>query len=291
VALGGSQAFTANPASGYELAGWTVDGSAATATSTLADGTIVTVSGPTLTFSSVQGSHTVGATFSGITRIVQAQNASGAPGASVVVPVTIVASGVENGVSGTLTFDPTVLTYSSATLGSGATGATYNVNTDDTGSGSVGFVLALPVKPATTFASGTQQILNVTFTIASGTVATNTPIGWSSQPALEQVVDVNANVLPAIFTGGTVTMVTGYEGDVLNHGAVDLADWVKVGRFAVGLDTPPTSGLQYQEADCAPRGTCGSGNPVDLADWVQTGRYAVGLDPLTPVGGPTSCGG
>jgi len=80
---------------------------------------------------------------------------------------------------------------------------------------------------------------------------------------------------------------TAYEADVLGAGKVTLADWVKVGRFAAGLDPQPT-GLQYQEADCAPRSTLGSGKAIGLADWVEAGRYAAGLDALTPVGGPSA---
>jgi hypothetical protein len=202
-----------------------------------------------------------------------------------VVPITIDASGVENTVGGSLTFDPTVLTYSSAALGPNATGAALNLNTTQTSTGSLGFGLALP--SGTTLAAGTDQILTLTFSIASGTTQTSTAIGWSSTPVAEEVVDASANNLSATFTGGTVTLGAWYEGDVLNHGKVDLSDWVKVGRYAVGLDPQPTS-MAYECADCAPRSTLGSGKPIDLADWVETGRYAVGLDPITPAGGPSA---
>jgi hypothetical protein len=74
-------------------------------------------------------------------------------------------------------------------------------------------------------------------------------------------------------------MTVAYLGDVLGAGKVTLADWVKIGRYAAGLDPQPT-GLQYQEADCASGSV---GKPINLADWVQAGRYAAGLDPLKPV--------
>jgi alpha-N-arabinofuranosidase len=60
----GSQSFTESPSSIYVFGGWSVDGISVTGTSTLGDGTIVTVSGSTVMFSNVQGSHALSATFS-----------------------------------------------------------------------------------------------------------------------------------------------------------------------------------------------------------------------------------
>ena len=69
------------------------------------------------------------------------------------------------------------------------------------------------------------------------------------------------------------------------NGAVDLVDYVQLGRFAAGLDQV-TAGSEFQKADCAPRSTLGNGS-VGLDDYVQAGRYAAGLDPATAAGGPT----
>ncbi|MFN0087469.1 MAG: BACON domain-containing protein [Blastocatellia bacterium] len=80
-----------------------------------------------------------------------------------------------------------------------------------------------------------------------------------------------------------------YEADVAPRpnggGTLMVTDWVQVGRFSVGLDTP-AAGSEAQRADCAPRETLGDGR-VTLADWVQAGRYTAGLDPVTVAGGPT----
>jgi len=91
----------------------------------------------------------------------------------------------------------------------------------------------------------------------------------------------------------TVTLTiapTGYEADVAprsdGDGQVTMTDWVQIGRYAVGMDTPGSPG-EFLRADCAPRNTLGDGK-LTVADWVQAGRYAVGLDPLSPAGGPTS---
>ena len=67
VSYGGSKAFTEIPALPVMfLRGWIVDSSAAVGSFALPDGTIVTITGSTLTFSNVQGSHTVSATFSSV---------------------------------------------------------------------------------------------------------------------------------------------------------------------------------------------------------------------------------
>ncbi|HSE20029.1 MAG TPA: hypothetical protein VLB68_00170, partial [Pyrinomonadaceae bacterium] len=87
----------------------------------------------------------------------------------------------------------------------------------------------------------------------------------------------------------------GFEGDVSprpngnNTGSVSISDWVQVGRFAAGLDTP-AAGSEFQRADCAPRTTLGNGS-ISISDWVQAGRYAAGLDPVPGAGGPTAPGG
>jgi uncharacterized protein (TIGR03437 family) len=71
----------------------------------------------------------------------------------------------------------------------------------------------------------------------------------------------------------------------IGDGVVSIIDWVRVGRFATGLDTP-SPGIEFQRADCAPRDKKGDGE-VTIIDWVQAGRYATGLDPVAPAGGPT----
>jgi hypothetical protein len=81
-----------------------------------------------------------------------------------------------------------------------------------------------------------------------------------------------------------------YEADVASrnsgNGLLTIADWVQVGRFVAGLDTPANSG-EFQRADCAPRSAFGDGR-LSLVDWIQAGRYVAGLDPVVPAGGPSS---
>lgn len=82
----------------------------------------------------------------------------------------------------------------------------------------------------------------------------------------------------------------GYEADVAprptGDGTVTLTDWIQVGRFAAGLDTPESPD-EFKRTDCAPKETLGDGR-ISLLDWVQAGRYAAGLDALALAGGPST---
>jgi uncharacterized protein (TIGR03437 family) len=114
-----------------------------------------------------------------------------------------------------------------------------------------------------------------------------------SDLAAEGMIDVTIfNPTPA---GGAsnavkfaVNLLTGYEADLAprpqGDNKVSIPDWVLVGRFASGLDSPLDSS-EFQRADCAPLSTFGDGR-ITIADWVQAGRFAVKLDPLTPAQGP-----
>jgi hypothetical protein len=137
-------------------------------------------------------------------REVRAVNASGNPGGTVAVPVEFVAQGNENALAFSLTFDPATLSNPQAALGSGAGSATLITNPNQVAQGRLGVIVSLPTGQM--FTAGTKQILVVTFTIASGTTANSTPVGFGDQPTRREVSDPNANVLPATFTPGVVTI-------------------------------------------------------------------------------------
>ena len=110
-----------------------------------------------------------------------------------------------------------------------------------------------------------------------------------------QLADLFFNALSATYTDGLVTIagITNYEGDVFprpnGDGRLTLSDWLEEGRFVAQLDTP-SSPLEFQRADCAPRSSLGDG-ALTVIDWVQAGRYALGWDPPTLPGGPTAPSG
>ena len=80
----------------------------------------------------------------------------------------------------------------------------------------------------------------------------------------------------------------GWEADVAprpeGDGSLLVNDWVQVGRFVAGLDTPE-SASEFQRADCAPLESFGDAQ-IMVNDWIQAGRYVAGLDPPEPQAGP-----
>ena len=210
-------------------------------------------------------------------------------GGTATVPVELLANGNENALGFSLTFDPTILTFDSVTLGNGATGGLLISNTNQVNNGKLGLAVALSANAS--FAAGTQQVVRVNFAVAPVSNATVTAVSFGDQPIVRQVSDRQANVLPATYTNGSVFIAAvGFEGDVSprpnGDKAVAITDWVQAGRFVARLDTT-SSADEFQRADSAPRSTLGDG-ALTITDWVQAGRYAAGLDPLTPIGGPTS---
>jgi hypothetical protein len=223
-------------------------------------------------------------------RVVRTGQAGGSLGGQVSVPIELLAQGDENALGFSLTFDPAVLGNPQAALGSDASGATLNANTSQVGSGRLGLALSLPFGQK--FSAGARQIVVVNFTIASGASASFTPIGFGDQPIAREISDVSARALQASYAPGAVTLTSGFEGDVAprpnGNGAVTITDWVQIGRFVAGQDTP--SGGEFQRADTAPRESRGNGS-LTITDWVQAGRYAAGLDAPAPAGGPASPSG
>jgi hypothetical protein len=223
-----------------------------------------------------------------LVRVLSVPASGGTP---VTVPILLTANGNENALSFSLNFPTSLLSYSSATVGSNSSGALMFVNASQAASGKIGVALSLPT--ASNFSAGTQEIVEVTFNAAPVSHATQAPLTFGDLPTTRQVSDAEANVLPASYSGGTVSIAAvQFEADVSprpnGDGAVSVTDWVLVGRFVAGLDYP-TNNNEFQRADCAPRSTQGDGN-LSVSDWVQAGRYAAGLDPLEVAGGPTAPG-
>ncbi len=214
--------------------------------------------------------------------------ASGVSAVNVVVPIHMTVSTNENALGFSLLYDPAVLSYDSAALGSGSAGGSLLPNTSQTSIGKLGLAVALPF--GVSYAPGTQEVVKVTFLARPITAPTMTLVNFGDQPTPRELVNVQATVLPATYSGAGIQITPGtYEADVAprpngDHN-VSIADWVQVGRFVAGLDQVTSPG-EFLRADCAPRSNRGNGK-LTVTDWVQAGRYAAGLDPITLVGGPT----
>ena len=234
-------------------------------------------------------------TVGGLARAVRIVNTNGSPGKLVSLVIELISQGNENAIGLSLDFAPADLAYRSAGLAGGLSGGQLLLQTNQLNLGRLGLTLAL--SPGQVFQAGTQQVFMVNFEINGNTTNSSTPLVFGNQPVLREVDDVAANSLAATYADGSIAITLGSEADVSprpgGNGMITLADWVQVGRFYVGLDTPSTGpGGEFQRADCAPRTNqlgqfvLGDGK-IGLADWVQAGRYYIGLDPLTPIGGPT----
>jgi hypothetical protein len=132
-------------------------------------------------------------------REVRVSSATAVHGLTVTVPVILESLGDENALGFSVTFDPTVFQYYSASKGSAAGSATLNVNPNQ--AGKVGMTLALPT--GSMFAAGSREVARVTFT-AIAPVSSNAPIGLGDQPVLRAISDVGAGELSAIYTAGSV---------------------------------------------------------------------------------------
>jgi hypothetical protein len=223
-------------------------------------------------------------------RVIRAVNTFASPGGTADVAVELVSQGDENALGFSLVFDPAILSNPQARLGRDAASASLNLNTSQQNLGRLGILLSLTTGQM--FSAGTRELVVVNFAVTPATAAVSTPIDFGDQPISREVSDINAASLPVNWTAGTITFTRGFEADVSprptgnNNGTVTIADWVQLGRFSAGLETPRTDVNEFQRADCAPK-PCGDGR-VSVSDWVQAGLYAAGLEPVVPACGAVS---
>lgn len=267
---------------------------AAGATSTTFSVQGVAIGGPvtiTASMPQAQGGATATASVNVIAsnRFINAANVSATAGGVVNVPFDLVSQGDENRLAFSISITNTVLLSPQFVLGGDAASAGAQLVTDtaQAGQGRYGITISLPANQK--FASGTRQILVMTAVVSPNAGGNSSPIVFGDQPTARRVADVSNNTLSTNFTNGSVSVSSGFEGDVSprsnGNGSVTIADWVQTGRFAAGFDIA-APGSEFQRADTAPRASLGNGS-ITISDWVQTGRYASGLDPVVPAGGPT----
>ncbi|MBW7864887.1 MAG: PASTA domain-containing protein, partial [Candidatus Hydrogenedentes bacterium] len=139
------------------------------------------------------------------TREVQVVNTAIQSNASGTVSIELVAEGDENAVSFSLQFDTARLTYVSAAKGADVPAdGTFTVNDSLAAQGKLGFLIGL--NTGATFAPGSREIVKVTFSAASVSTSTTTPLSFGNNPAVRSVSDVSAIDLLAGFVNGTVTV-------------------------------------------------------------------------------------
>lgn len=134
-------------------------------------------------------------------REVRVAGTNAIQGVAVTVPVSLQAQGNENGVGFTVSFDPAAFSYLATSLGNGAPGANFNLNTNQVASGKLGLVLVLPT--GNNFAAGARELARVSLL---PTVVGSYPVILSDQLVLRGVSDAAAIELPTGYEAGTVVV-------------------------------------------------------------------------------------
>jgi hypothetical protein len=107
------------------------------------------------------------------------------------VAVELAAQGNESALQFSVTFNPAMVRFVNATLGSGAPGAALIQNTSQAASGNLGFVVGL-LSPGT-FAAGTQLLVKLNFTPVS--YSNTTALVFGDTPVTRQLVNSSAAIL------------------------------------------------------------------------------------------------
>lgn len=245
--------------------------------------------------SNVTNANFAGYDTTAIPRNLRVETGVGSVTGTGVVPIHLTSSlSNVNGMSFSIDFDQSILSFQSAVCGTGApAGCTVNANVHP-GTGNLAVSLDLP--DGVSFAAGDRQAIRLTF-INFGTVVTTpsltTPMAFVDAPTLREAVGVDGNPVPSTYTNGNLVMGN-LEGDVSprsttasGNGVVTGADAAQISRFAAFLDFPHGNSVstEFQRADTAPVGTSGNGS-ITGADAAQARRYAASLDPIQPAAGP-----
>lgn len=217
-------------------------------------------------------------------RVVRVVNASATSGV-VSVPIELVAQGDENALGFSLSYDPALLSNPQAMLGSDAGTAILNINPSQTGQGRLGVALALPI--GQTFAVGTRQLLNVTFTIAAALSTTSTMISFSDQPVARQVVNASGAPLFTSYTEGTVVLTSRFIRATSLSAAAGGSAAVPIELIAQGNEHALGFSLSFDPALLSnPQATLGSdaGGAILNTDTSQIGQGRFGITLALPAG-------
>lgn len=136
-------------------------------------------------------------------RVVTAGQMTLFQGEAGTLPVVLAAQGDENALGFSLTFDPSLVSFVGATLGSDAASSTLFVNTSQAGSGRLGFALARGV--GNSFAAGMRELLRLNFLASSSAAGTFAP-SLGDQPVPREVSDPGASALPTSYANHTVVV-------------------------------------------------------------------------------------
>ena len=140
--------------------------------------------------------------FDSAKRILAIGNSTVQSGSSCQIPVFLSGRGDENAVAFSVTFNPSILTFTGASLGNGASGATLNVNSKSTAGGNLGFALAKA--SGATFTTGTNEVLRMEFAISPSATGSSV-VAFSSTSVSQEIASADAISLSADYRNGSLT--------------------------------------------------------------------------------------
>jgi hypothetical protein len=176
------------------------------------------------------------------------------PGVTNEVVVQLEAVGGENAVSFSLGYDPGLLSYVDAVLGSGAPGATLLLNPNATGEGQLGVVLLLPFGES--LPAGVHDLLRVRLGVSELAEGMGTRLLLGDHPAARDIADAAGHSLAAAYVEATLDFSTaplritlavlqagelrleteGVTGKpVVIQGSTDMLAWQNVATNATGV--------------------------------------------------------
>jgi hypothetical protein len=136
-------------------------------------------------------------------RVLTVQGPTFFQGQTGTASVNLEAQGNENGIGFSLAFDPTAVTYTGASLGLDAVGATMNVNANQATNGQLGIILALATDVS--FSPGTREVIKVSFQAVTAASVTST-LGLTDLPVRREIADTNALPVVATYVNGTISV-------------------------------------------------------------------------------------
>ena len=139
----------------------------------------------------------------GDVRVVSVNSTAGATNVS--VPIELDSGGNENGVTISVQFNTSRLTFVSATPGADVasqSGTTFDVNRTQLAAGRVGVALTLDINQ--TFTPGPKRVIVLTFNVAAN--ATTSAITFVNNPLNSEINNTTGDTLPATFRAGNVSI-------------------------------------------------------------------------------------
>jgi hypothetical protein len=136
-------------------------------------------------------------------RIVNAGALELLQGNTGVLAVTLAAQGDENGLGFSVVYDPTLVSFTGASLGADASDASLFVNSSQAASGRVGFALVLAT--GNTFKAGKRELVKLAFTASSTNSGAFSP-AFGDIPVIREVANTLADALPASYASSGIVV-------------------------------------------------------------------------------------